>query len=248
MIKSVEIKITDFSIRIFSSNCWSKTVNCVCEDSIDDVIRLSSCMDTCKYFDDSVAMSSMTRDGAAMETVIASTQNPMNVDKETSKYGVQTPKSLEKVTPSDKISYFKVFTCTNFKAVCRRFPVTFAALVVLPILGFIVVGICYAIGTPQCTNILGAKYSYPLNYNRALPIAMNNNMTYNIVLFGDSLINFGILEMGLAQKMQSFLPDFKLNIANYGVDSDVIQLMHDRVDDMLTNTKYVLCSLSHYSS
>jgi hypothetical protein len=190
----------------------------------------------------------MTHDVAAMETVIASTQNPMNVDKAAPKFDVRTSKSSGKVTHSEKVSYLKAFTCTNFKAVCRRFPVTFAALIVFPILGLVVVGICYAIGTPQCTNILAAKYSYPLNYDRALPIAMNNNKTYNIVLFGDSLINFGMLEMGLAEKMQAFLPDFKLNIANYGVDSDVIQLMHDRVDDMLTNTKCVLCSLSLHPS
>lgn len=175
-----------------------------------------------------------------METVIASIQNPMNVDKET----FQTSKSLEKVISKERISCLKVFTCTNFKAVCRRYPVTFAALIVFPILGFVVLGICYGLAIPHCTNNLAAKYSYPLNYDRALPIATNNNATYNIVLFGDSLIRFGMDEMGLAEKMQAFLPDFKLNIANYGVDSDVIELMRDRVDDMLRATKCVLYNLS----
>lgn len=192
----------------------------------------------------------MTRNGDAMETYGHSTENPLNVRKETSengqtsKFDAQTSKSSEKVKSQGRVSIFKVFTSSNSKAVCRRFPITFTALIVLPILGLIVLGICYGLGTPHCTNILAAKYSYPLNYDRSLPIATDNKETYNIVLFGDSLIKVGLDEMGLAEKMQAYLPDFKLKIANYGVNSDVIQRMHDRVDDMLTATKCVLCNIS----
>lgn len=192
----------------------------------------------------------MTRNGDAMETYGHSIENPLNSRKETSengqtsKFDDRTSKPPEKVKSTGRVSFFNVFTCSNSKAVCRRFPVAFTALIVLPILGLIVLGICYGLGTPRCTNILAAKYSYPLNYDRTLPLATNNNETYNIVLFGDSLIRFGMDEMGLAEKMQAYLPDFKLKIANYGVDSDVIQRMHDRVDDMLSATKCVLCNIS----
>ena len=96
--------------------------------------------------------------------------------------------------------------------------------------------IIYTLSVPRCTGHLGSAYNFPLSYESSLPIATNNNKTYNIVLFGDSLIKLPMDEYQLDQKMSSYLPDFKLNVENFGVNADNIQKMTDRVYEMIDNT------------
>lgn len=98
---------------------------------------------------------------------------------------------------------------------------------------------CYALSIPRCTNNLGSAYNFPMPYERTLPIATNNEKTYNIVLFGDSLIKEPMEQFQLAQKMGEYIPDFKLNVQNYGVNGNNVQDMTDRVDVMIKDTKYV---------
>lgn len=148
----------------------------------------------------------------------------------------KSPKSIHTKKSPRRVSYLTVLSSANCKAVCGRFPIIFLVLIVLPILGLIVLGICYGLAKPHCNDILGSQYNYPLDYDRTLPIA-NNNDTYNIVLFGDSLIRYPFDELELTNKMRAYLPDFKLNIENYGIDSDVISDMRARVNQMLTATK-----------
>ena len=121
---------------------------------------------------------------------------------------------------------------------CRwliKHPIVMAVAVTI-FLGALTFAIIYALSVPRCTGNLGSAYNFPLVYDRSLPIARNNNKTYNIVLFGDSLIKLPMEEFQLAQKMSSYLPDFKLNVEDFGINSDTIQKMTDRLDEMLDNT------------
>jgi hypothetical protein len=74
-----------------------------------------------------------------------------------------------------------------------------------------------------CDNgkFLAKTYSTPL-YNEEF---VKSNKSYNIVLFGDSLINVPFTENNLVGKIKSFLPQYALNISNYGVNGDNILYM-----------------------
>ena len=109
------------------------------------------------------------------------------------------------------------------------------ALLLLAGLGL---GITFALAaSSRCTNNLGVDYAYPLSYDRSLIPADALNKTYNILLFGDSLINYSFELFGLSEKMSAYLPDFNLVIENYGVDSSRIVDMRRRVQPMLDETR-----------
>ena len=126
----------------------------------------------------------------------------------------------------------------------RRFPILIS-LVIFITLGGLGIGITFALSaSSRCVNSLGINYEYPLSYDLSLVSENKLNQTYNIVLFGDSLINSPFLYNELSKKMSAYLPDFDVDIQNYGIDSNRIADMRRRVDDMLAETTYVLYQAS----
>jgi hypothetical protein len=122
----------------------------------------------------------------------------------------------------------------------RRYPLLIS-LVLLISLGGLGIGITFALSaSSRCKNSLGIDYEYPLNYDLSLISEDKLNQTYNIVLFGDSLINHPFQYNDLSEKMSAYLPDFHVDIQNYGVDSNRISDMRRRVDNMLEETRCVL--------
>ena len=120
----------------------------------------------------------------------------------------------------------------------RRFPLLIVILITLGGLGL---GITFALSaSSQCVNHLGINYEYPLKYDLSFVSEKKLNQTYHIVLFGDSLINFPFQYYELSEKISAYLPDFSVEIENYGIDSNRIGDMRRRVDNMLAETMYVL--------
>jgi lysophospholipase L1-like esterase len=82
---------------------------------------------------------------------------------------------------------------------------------------------------PTC--ILASSYSKPVSLQAV-------DRTFNLALLGDSLVTgnhrqkFGIFPV-IASKISAFVPNFKLNIMNYGHGGDGIMAIHGRL-------KYVL--------
>jgi hypothetical protein len=133
---------------------------------------------------------------------------------------------------------FKVSSPRNLSI--RRFPLLIS-LVIFITLGGLGLGITFALSaSSQCVNHLGIYYDYPLKYDPSFVSEKKLNQTYNIVLFGDSLINFPIQYYELSEKISAYLPDFRVEIQNYGIDSNKIGDMRRRVDNMLAETMYVL--------
>jgi hypothetical protein len=114
-------------------------------------------------------------------------------------------------------------------------------IVIFITLGGLGLGITFALSaSSQCVNHLGINYEYPLKYDPSFVSEKKLNQTYNIVLFGDSLINFPFQYYELSEKISAYLPDFSVEIQNYGIDSNRIGDMRRRVDNMLAETTYVL--------
>lgn len=125
------------------------------------------------------------------------------------------------------------------KLFIKRFPILIT-LVIFITLGGLGIGITIALSaSSRCVNSLGINYEYPLSYDLSLVSENKLNRTYNIVLFGDSLINNPFQYNELSEKMSAYLPDFNVDIQNYGIDSNRIADMRRRVDDMLAETMYV---------
>ena len=124
------------------------------------------------------------------------------------------------------------------KAVFLRRRLILVSLAILFMLGGLGVGITFALAASgRCTNNLGVDYAFPLSYDQSLISEAAFNKTYNIVLFGDSLINYPFEYNSLSEKMSAYLPDFDLVIENYGVDSNRISDMRRRVHNMLEETR-----------
>ena len=119
----------------------------------------------------------------------------------------------------------------------KRYPILVSLAVVFVVSG-LGLGITAALSaTSRCINHLGVDYEYPLRYDRSTIRGDAFNQTYDIVLFGDSLINYPFVYYSLADRMSAYLPDFKLVIRNYGVDSNRISGMRNRVETMLAETR-----------
>lgn len=122
----------------------------------------------------------------------------------------------------------------------RRFPLLISVVIFIT-LGGLGLGITFALSaSSQCVDHLGIYYEYPLKYDLSFVSEKKLNQTYNIVLFGDSLINFPFQYYELSEKISAYLPDFQVEIQNYGIDSNRIGDMRRRVDNMLAETMYVL--------
>ena len=155
------------------------------------------------------------------------------------KKGFQTLTDDEKMhteTGDDSKEWQKVKLSYSETLLHRRgYILVSLALLLLAGLGL---GITFALAaSSRCTNNLGVDYAYPLSYDRSLIPADALNKTYNILLFGDSLINYSFELFGLSEKMSAYLPDFNLVIENYGVDSSRIVDMRRRVQPMLDETR-----------
>lgn len=110
--------------------------------------------------------------------------------------------------------------------------------------GCLVIALIFILGSPfSCqNNFLGSEYNSPLSALQATTTtAAPTNQTYNIVLFGDSLINHPYMSNNLGGKMSEYLPQYTLNIENYGVDANTIALMRDRLYSMIDATRYTDC-------
>ena len=110
-----------------------------------------------------------------------------------------------------------------------------ASIILSTLLGLIALAVCFALATPHCSTILGPTFDEPLYYDSTFPTPSKD--TYNIVLFGDSLIEGPLTEGGLAARMSQFLPTWKINVENYGRGGSRISDMRQRLDYMLQNTK-----------
>lgn len=117
---------------------------------------------------------------------------------------------VQLVAPTSKVSFYK--------------RIAFIIAVVSISSGLVLLGIIYGLADNKVCreeNFLGKGYSNPF-FNEEIA---KSNKSYNVVLFGDSLINEPFVLNNLAGKMSSFLPQYNLNIANYGVNGDNIFLM-----------------------
>lgn len=162
-----------------------------------------------------------------------------SMDATLQKKGFQTLTDDDKMhteTGDDiKESQKSKLSCSETLLHRRGYILVSLALLLLAGLGL---GITFALAaSSRCTNNLGVDYAYPLSYDRSLIPADALNKTYNILLFGDSLINYSFELFGLSEKMSAYLPDFNLVIENYGVDSSRIVDMRRRLQPMLDETR-----------
>lgn len=92
----------------------------------------------------------------------------------------------------------------------------------------------FLIVTCAPTCILGPSYFRPISIRAT-------DKPFNVALFGDSLVTgnhaqkFGIFP-SIASKISHFLPNFNLNIINYGHGGDGIQALRNRLQNVLVNT------------
>ena len=110
-----------------------------------------------------------------------------------------------------------------------------ATLVFLTILGVVLLALCYTLASPMCSTVLGPEFDGSLYHSTSLSTPANK--TYNIVLFGDSLVDNVLKDYRLSAKVSRFLPTWNFNFENYGISGARARDLRQRVDTMLQNTK-----------
>lgn len=95
---------------------------------------------------------------------------------------------------------------------CHRRPFLTCLLVFL-----VIAAICVFFIVTCGPCILPASYSSKVRYKHSENTQKYQGDTaFNVILFGDSLVSYPSSQFGLLGKMKDLLPDFNLNIMNYG--------------------------------
>ena len=150
----------------------------------------------------------------------------------------QYPESESDSSCEESYDVEKETSCVDTLSLCVdkaiQYPMR-ASIIFSTLLGLIALAVCYALATAQCSTVLGPTFDEPLYYGNTF--LTPSNETYNIVLFGDSLVEGPLTGGGLSAKMSQFLPAWKINVENYGRSGSRINDMRQRMDNMLQNTK-----------
>ena len=120
---------------------------------------------------------------------------------------------------------------------CNYFTSRVIIMAFLVALSMIALLITYLAAYSACPSTYHLdQYDAPLHVPSVITENMNNNQTFYIALFGDSLINYPWHHYDLPLLISSYLPGFHFHFYNYGKDGDKISGMMERVDIMLTDT------------
>jgi hypothetical protein len=132
----------------------------------------------------------------------------------------------------------KKSSCVDTRVGCvdkaMQYPMR-TGIIISTLLGLIALAVCYALATPQCSSVLGPVYNEPLYHDSTFPTPSNKE--YNVVLFGDSLVEGPLTHGNLAATMSRFLPKWNISVENYGRGGSRINDMRQRLDNMLQRTK-----------
>jgi hypothetical protein len=115
-----------------------------------------------------------------------------------------------------------------FLCKAHRFKIIAAIVVVFSIAFFIP----YGLANIPCTDVFPAGYAQPILY----PGYVNSSHTYQVVLFGDSMVGYPAEHYALAAKLQGYLPQFNINVTVSGHSgSNIKRLCAAKLEHMLYN-------------
>lgn len=138
----------------------------------------------------------------------------------------------------ESCSVEKKSSCVGAPSACvekaKQYPMR-ASIIFSTLLGIIALAVCYALAIPHCSTVLGPIFDEPLYHGSTFPKPSKEG--YNIVLFGDSLIDGPLTNGNLGAKMAQFLPLWNISVENYGRSGSRINDMRKRLENMLQNTK-----------
>lgn len=94
----------------------------------------------------------------------------------------------------------------------------------------------YGLSNISCANILDSTYTTPFLADTST-VLLNSSRQYEIVLFGDSMIGYPDSRYQLSKKIESYLPQFNLNVSARGYSGSGISALHGSwLERVLANT------------